>query len=71
MPGYFLNKLASASNSALLYTAPDGLQGDENMNTFVLEVMAASTCAGLTLKPSSTVLLISTTLPLAIFTNSE
>ena len=71
MPGYFLNKFAKASNSALLYTAPDGLQGEENINTFVLEVMAASTCAGLTLKPSSTVLLISTTFPLAIFTSSE
>jgi len=48
MPGYFLNKLASASNSALLYTAPEGFQGEEYMNIFFLEVMAASTCAGLT-----------------------
>ena len=71
MPGYFLNKLARASNSSLLYTAPDGLQGEENINTLVFGVIAASTCAGDTLKPSSTVLLISTTLPLAIFTNSE
>ena len=71
MPGYFLNILAKASNSSLLYTAPEGLQGEENINTLVFGVIAASIWAGLTLNPSSTVLLISTTLPRAILTNSE
>ncbi len=44
--GCFLNTSASASSSFLLYTAPDGLQGEEKRNAFVLGVMAASSCAG-------------------------
>ena len=51
--------------------APLGLQGLENINTLVLGVIAASICAGVALKPASVLVLISTTLPLAILTNSE
>ena len=71
MFGCFLNTSTSAVSSAKVYTAPDGLHGDENINTFVLGVIAASNSAAVVLNWLATVVLISTTLPRAIFTSYE
>ena len=45
--------------------------GEENINTFVFGVMAASSCAAVILKPLSSEVWASTTVALAIFTSSE
>ena len=62
---------ANAANSDFEYTEPVGLQGEENINTFVLGVMAASNCAGVILKLFSTVASTKTVVPSANLMSSE
>src|SRR5436190_24252840 len=69
--GYFLKTVANASSSSLLYTDPEGLQGDENRKTFDLSVIASSSSAAEILNLFSIVVLRITGTPLAIFTSSE
>ncbi len=69
--GCFANTSASNFNSSLLYTEPEGLQGDENKNNFDFGVIAASNSAALILYLFSSLVSMITGIPPAILTNSE
>ena len=71
MFGYFLNTSANPAKSAFEYTAPLGLQGDENMKSFVLSVIAASSSSGVILYPFSMDVFTILTSPPVIRTISE